>query len=108
MFISHLGEVMGFLPLAAGNVRSDDPVALYRESPLFRELRDPEALKGECGRCEFHEVCGGSRARAFAVTGDLPVQLYSGNSHRVFLPVRSVCCENASRRSRWLRRAATL
>ncbi len=72
MFVSHLGEVMpsGFLPLAAGNVRSDDPVAVYRESPLFRELRDPEALKGKCGRCEFREVCGGSRARAFAVTGD--------------------------------------
>ena len=60
----------GFLPLAAGNVREEDPVALYRDSPLFRELRDPEALKGKCGRCEFREVCGGSRARAFAVTGD--------------------------------------
>ena len=72
MFVSHLGEVMpsGFLPLPAGNVRSEDPVTLYRESPLFRELRDPEALKGKCGRCEFREVCGGSRARAFAVTGD--------------------------------------
>jgi len=72
MFISHTGEVMpsGFLPLAAGNVRDHDPVALYRDSPLFRELRDPSALKGKCGRCEFHEVCGGSRARAYGVTGD--------------------------------------
>jgi radical SAM protein len=72
MFVSHLGEVMpsGFLPLSAGNVREEDPVALYRESPLFRELRDPKVLKGRCGRCEFREVCGGSRARAFAVTGD--------------------------------------
>jgi radical SAM protein len=72
MFISHLGEVMpsGFLPIAAGNVREQDPVALYRDSPLFRELRDPGALRGKCGRCEFREVCGGSRARAFAVTGD--------------------------------------
>jgi len=72
MFISHLGEVMpsGFLPLPAGNVRSEDPVALYRESPLFRALRDPKALKGKCGRCEFREVCGGSRARAHALTGD--------------------------------------
>ena len=72
MFVSHLGDVMpsGFLPLAAGNVRWDDPVWVYRQSPLFRELRDQEALKGKCGHCEFREVCGGSRARAFAVTGD--------------------------------------
>jgi radical SAM protein with 4Fe4S-binding SPASM domain len=60
----------GFLPLVAGNVREHDPVALYRDSPLFRELRDPKALKGKCGRCEFREVCGGSRARAYGVTGD--------------------------------------
>jgi len=72
MFISHTGEVMpsGFLPLRAGEVRGQDPVTIYRESPLFRELRDPDALHGKCGRCEFREICGGSRARAFAVTGD--------------------------------------
>jgi radical SAM protein len=72
MFISHVGEVMpsGFLPVAAGNVRERDPVEIYRDSPLFRELRDPEKLKGKCGRCEFRQVCGGSRARAFALTGD--------------------------------------
>lgn len=72
MFISHTGDVMpsGFLPLAAGNVHDQDPVALYRDAPLFRQLRDPGALKGKCGRCEFREVCGGSRARAYGVTGD--------------------------------------
>lgn len=72
MFISHTGEVMpsGFLPLAAGNARSRDPVSIYRDSSLFRELRNPDALRGKCGRCEYREVCGGSRARAFAVTGD--------------------------------------
>ncbi len=72
MFNSPLGEVMpsGFLPLAAGSVREEDPVALYRSSPLFRELRDPAALKGKCGRCEYREICGGSRARAYALTGD--------------------------------------
>lgn len=51
-------------------LRSADPVAIYRRSPLFRSLRDPSALKGKCGRCEFREVCGGSRARAYAVMGD--------------------------------------
>lgn len=72
MFISHTGELMpsGFLPLSAGNVRTADPVALYRDAPLFRALRDPGRLTGKCGRCEFREICGGSRARAYAVTGN--------------------------------------
>ena len=71
-FISHIGEVCpsGFLPLTGGNVR-DGPLAdIYRRSQLFRDLRDPEKLKGRCGACEFRAVCGGSRARAWAVTGD--------------------------------------
>jgi AdoMet-dependent heme synthase len=72
MFISHRGEVMpsGFLPLAAGDVRRRSPVDVYRDSTIFRRLRDPAALKGKCGRCEYRQVCGGSRARAYAVTGD--------------------------------------
>lgn len=72
MFISHRGEVMpsGFLPLSAGRVPERSAVSLYRGAPLFKELRDPGALGGKCGRCEFREVCGGSRARAYAVTGD--------------------------------------
>ena len=72
MFIAHSGELCpsGFLPLAAGNVRKDDPVALYRDSPLFQSLRSAERLRGRCGRCEYGDECGGSRARAFAATGD--------------------------------------
>jgi AdoMet-dependent heme synthase len=72
LFISHRGEIFpsGFLPLSAGDVRSDDLVSVYRDSPLFRSLRDPEQLKGKCGVCEFRQVCGGSRARAYAITGD--------------------------------------
>ena len=71
-FISHLGDVCpsDFLPLSAGNVRQQSVVDIYRSSPLFRSLRDPGALKGRCGRCEFRELCGGSRARAYALTGD--------------------------------------
>jgi radical SAM protein len=71
-FISHLGDVCpsGFLPLAAGNVRRQSVVEIYRHAPLFRSLRDPTALEGRCGRCEFREVCGGSRARAYALSGD--------------------------------------
>ena len=71
-FISHVGDVCpsGFLPLSAGNVREQSVAEIYRHSTLFRDLRDPAALKGRCGRCEFREVCGGSRARAYALTGD--------------------------------------
>lgn len=73
MFISHTGDVTpaGFLPVVAGNVRETDPVTLYRESPLFRELRQADRFGGRCGRCEFHWMCGGSRARAYAATGDV-------------------------------------
>lgn len=71
-FISHTGEVYpsGFLPLTAGNVRDRPLAEIYRRSSLFRDLRDPDKLKGRCGACEFREVCGGSRARAWAVSGD--------------------------------------
>jgi AdoMet-dependent heme synthase len=72
LFVSHTGEIYpsGFLPLRAGNVRQQKVADVYRETPLFRRLRDGDALKGRCGRCEFREICGGSRARAFAMTGD--------------------------------------
>lgn len=72
MFISHTGDVTpsGFLPLVAGNVRERSAVEIYRDAPLFRQLRDPALLTGKCGRCGFKEVCGGSRARAFGVHGD--------------------------------------
>ena len=73
VFISHLGEVFpsGFLPVSAGNVRKQSLTELYRHSPLFVSLRDSANLKGKCGVCEFREVCGGSRARAYALTGDV-------------------------------------
>ncbi|MBM3469464.1 MAG: TIGR04053 family radical SAM/SPASM domain-containing protein [Armatimonadetes bacterium] len=72
LFISRTGDVTpsGFLPLAAGNVRAASLVELYRASPLFTALRDTSRLRGRCGRCEFRAICGGSRARAFAHTGD--------------------------------------
>lgn len=72
VFVSHTGAIYpsGFLPLAAGNVRVDSLLEAYRNHPMFRNLRDPDALQGKCGRCEFRTVCGGSRARAYAMTGD--------------------------------------
>lgn len=72
VFISHTGDVLpsGFLPLTAGNVRENELGEIYRNAPLFRALRDPDRLRGKCGRCEFRNLCGGSRARSYAVTGD--------------------------------------
>ncbi len=72
LFISHTGDIMpsGFLPIAAGNVRTHDLVDTYQTAPIFKELRDRTLLKGKCGVCEFRDNCGGSRARAWAVTGD--------------------------------------
>ena len=72
MFIGHDGEVSpsGFLPLSVGNVKMENPIRLYRESELFRNLRDPNHFEGRCGHCEYRYVCGGSRARAWAAHGD--------------------------------------
>jgi radical SAM protein with 4Fe4S-binding SPASM domain len=71
-FVSHLGDVFpsGFLPLRAGNVRTQSFAEIYREAPLFQQLRDPDRLLGRCGRCEYREICGGSRSRALALTGN--------------------------------------
>ncbi|HEU0116109.1 MAG TPA: hypothetical protein VFQ80_15590, partial [Thermomicrobiales bacterium] len=71
-FVSHTGEVCpsGFLPVAVGSVREASVVDLYRDHPVFRQLRDPALLHGKCGRCPFKRLCGGSRSRAFAHTGD--------------------------------------
>jgi radical SAM protein len=72
VFVSHLGDIYpsGFLPIAAGNVRRDPLKTIYRESPLFRTLRDSGNLGGKCFDCEYRNLCSGSRSRAFALTGD--------------------------------------
>lgn len=72
VFISHTGQVFpsGFLPLSAGSVRQESLVDIYRHSDLFRSLRDADQLAGKCGQCAFRTLCGGSRARAYAATGD--------------------------------------
>ena len=72
VFVSHTGEIYpsGFLPLAAGNVRQRSLAEVYRTSPLFCALRDSANLSGKCGACEYRNLCGGSRSRAFALTGD--------------------------------------
>lgn len=71
IFVSSTGDVYpaGFLPVVLGNVKDQDIVELYREHPLLREIR-AAAFHGKCGRCEYRELCGGSRSRAFASAGD--------------------------------------
>ena len=73
VFVSHTGEVCpsGFLPVSAGNVRVDSLTDIYRNSPVLTALRDTSNLQGKCGACEFKEICGGSRARAYAMTGNM-------------------------------------
>ncbi|MGW7296467.1 TIGR04053 family radical SAM/SPASM domain-containing protein [Streptomyces sp. NPDC054829] len=72
VFVSHTGTVhpSGFLPLGAGNVRETPLTRIYRTSELFTGMRDADRLGGRCGACEFRQVCGGSRSRAYGVTGD--------------------------------------
>jgi radical SAM protein with 4Fe4S-binding SPASM domain len=71
-FVSHIGDVSpsGFLPIVTGNVRDDSIVDLYQNHHVFHELRDPSRLKGKCGACHYKQLCGGSRSRAYAYSGD--------------------------------------
>lgn len=73
IFISSTGEIFPSqrLQISAGNVRRYKLAEVYRNSTLFQSLRDPGNLKGKCGDCEFKDLCGGSRARAWAVHGDV-------------------------------------
>lgn len=73
IFINYRGEAhpSRFLPLAGGDVTRQSLSEVYCESPLFVSLRDSSRLKGKCGRCPARNLCGGSRARAYVMTGDL-------------------------------------
>ncbi len=84
LFVSHRGEIYpsGFLPISCGNVRRSDPIAVYREHPLFLGLRDSERLGGKCGVCNYRNLCGGSRARAYALEGDV----YAADSLCAYVP----------------------
>ena len=72
LFISHVGNVYpsGFLPIHAGNIRETPLAEIYRNAPIFKSLRDTSKLEGKCGACEYKEICGGSRARSYALTGN--------------------------------------
>ncbi|HLG22382.1 MAG TPA: radical SAM protein [Candidatus Manganitrophaceae bacterium] len=58
-----------YMPVSAGNLRSQSFDEIWNTSPVLNDLREPR-LGGRCGECEFSEICGGCRCRAFAVHQD--------------------------------------
>jgi len=72
-FVSYRGEVQpcGYLELMAGNLRETPLKEIWAESPLFQQLRAVDDYRGKCHRCQYRKVCGGCRARAYALTGDV-------------------------------------
>lgn len=71
-FISHVGQVQpcGYLPLNCGNIREQEFPEIWKNSEVFQNLRNPQAYKGKCGVCSYHNVCGGCRARAYSMKDD--------------------------------------
>lgn len=71
-FISHVGDVQpcGYLEIKCGNIRKQGFKKIWLESEVFDNIRDWSKYTGKCGRCEFKAVCGGCRARAYAVSGN--------------------------------------
>jgi radical SAM protein with 4Fe4S-binding SPASM domain len=86
MFVSHSGMVYpsGFLPMLCGVFPFNSVVEVYQKSPIFRRLRNADSFEGKCGVCEYRHLCGGSRARAYAVTGDP----YASEPDCVYVPPR--------------------
>lgn len=97
VFVSHTGDVQpsGFLNLVGGSIKNESLVDVYQNSPVFQRVRDTARITGKCGVCEFKNICGGSRARAFAITGDPmrsdPYCLYQPPAwtHRNGVPLRA-------------------
>jgi heme b synthase len=90
-FISHRGEVFpcGYLPVEAGNLHRQSFETVWQDSPLFAQLRDPDALEGKCGICHFKSLCSGCRARSYGITGNYlaeePFCAYQPQTRQVLL-----------------------
>jgi heme b synthase len=84
-FVSYKGEVQpcGYLELVAGNILETRFPEIWAHSPLFQQLRGVDDYRGKCHRCQYRKVCGGCRARAYALTGDVlaedPICPYENN-----------------------------
>jgi radical SAM protein with 4Fe4S-binding SPASM domain len=94
VFISHTGEVYpcASLPITGGNVRVQKLADIYRSSQIFTLLRDPRYLAGKCGECSFKQICGGSRARAYAINADM----FREDPSCIYRPLASVAVRTDS------------
>ena len=72
LFISHCGDTQpcGYLEINGGNIRTTPIRDIWESSPVYTRLRDYSELTGKCGKCEYTDICGGCRARAFEASGD--------------------------------------
>jgi len=92
-FVSHVGEVFpcGYLPVSAGDTRTERFADIWNRSPVFGQLRDPKAYEGKCGVCRYEALCGGCRARAYAATGSFlaeePFCTYRPDLEAIRVPV---------------------
>jgi radical SAM protein len=72
IFVSNDGTIYpsGFLEVPIGNIKTDNLAQVYRNNKILESLRDPASYTGKCGACSYKYICGGSRARAHATSGD--------------------------------------
>lgn len=91
LFVDHRGAIFpsGFLPIPCGKFPRDSVIDVYQNSSWFRMLRDPDRLQGKCGQCEFRHACGGSRARAYALTGNVLAE----DPDCVYVPAKTAAAE---------------
>jgi len=59
------------LQVKLGNIREQNIMSIWENSPVLAELRQRELLKGECGDCSYKVTCSGCRGRAYEETGDI-------------------------------------
>ena len=73
VFVSHRGDLQpcGYLDIQAGNVREREFADLWQNAPLFAKLRNFRLLEGKCSTCDYVRFCGGCRARAHELTGNV-------------------------------------
>ena len=60
----------GFLEIDCGQLKEKGFREIWENASVFEDLRDLSKYEGKCGVCEFFRVCGGCRARAYAITGN--------------------------------------